>query len=130
MNILLKIVVLTFVYITLSSFIKTYRPEFVFILRFTAVIIVVFFSIEYLIDFVESSLMLLSYFKIDSLHISLFIKIVGVAILTDIVSDNLKDNGETALSNTVILISKFIILYMTLPILNGIIIFCMKFIDL
>ena len=130
MNILLKIVILTFVYIILSSFIKAYRPEFVFLLRFTAVIIVVFFSIEYLIDFVESSLMLLSYFKIDSLHISLFIKIVGVAILTDIVSDNLKDNGETALSNTVILISKFIILYMTLPILNGIIIFCMKFIDL
>ena len=45
-------------------------------------------------------------------------------------TDNLKDIGENSLSNIVILISKFIILYMTIPILNGVIIFCMKFIDL
>jgi stage III sporulation protein AD len=73
--------------------------------------------------------MLFSSFEIDTLHISLLIKIVGVAILTDIISDNLKDNGETALSNTVVLLSKFIILYMTFPVLNGIIVFCIKFIN-
>lgn len=130
MNILLKIAIVTFVYIILASVLKTYKPEFVFLLRIVTSILVVLFSIDYLAEFVDASLTLLSSFEIDSLHISLLFKIIGVAILSDIISDNLKDNGETALSNIVILLSKFIILYMTFPILNGIIIFCLKFIDL
>ena len=130
MNILFKISVLIFVYIILSSVIKTYRPELVFLLRLTTIIIIVILSIDYLNEIINKSLIIFSLFDIDSLHISLLIKIVGVAILSDIISDNLKDNGETALSNTVVLISKLIILFMTFPVLNGIIIFCLKFIDL
>lgn len=130
MNILVKIAIVTFVYVISSSIIKTYRPEYVFLLRFVTILIIVFCSIDYLTEFVNSSLILFSSFEIESSHISLLIKIIGVAILSDIISDNLKDNGEIALSNTVILISKVIILYMTIPIFNGIIIFCLKFIDL
>lgn len=130
MNILFKIAIVTVVYVISASVIKTHRPEYVFLLRLVAVFIIIFYSIDYLTEFISSCLALLSSFEIDSLHISLLIKIIGVAILTDIISDNLKDNGEIALSNTVILVSKFIILYMTLPIFNGIIIFCLKFIDL
>ncbi len=130
MNILFKIAIVTVVYVISASVIKTHRPEYVFLLRLVAVFIIIFYSIDYLTDFINSCLALLSSFEIDSLHISLLIKIIGVAILTDIISDNLKDNGEIALSNTVILFSKFIILYMTIPIFNGIIIFCLKFIDL
>ncbi len=130
MNILFKIAIVTVVYVISASVIKTHRPEYVFLLRLVAVFIIIFYSIDYLTEFISSCLALLSSFEIDSLHISLLIKIIGVAILTDIISDNLKDNGEIALSNTVILFSKFIILYMTIPIFNGIIIFCLKFIDL
>lgn len=130
MNILIKIAIVTVIYVISASVIKTHRPEYTFLLRLVAIIIIIFYSIDYLTEFFSSCLALLSSFEIDSLHISLLIKIIGVAILTDIISDNLKDNGEIALSNTVILVSKFIILYMTLPIFNGIIIFCLKFIDL
>ena len=99
-------------------------------LRFSTIIIIVFCSVEYIIQFLNSCLALLSVFDINSSHISLLIKVVAIAILTDIVSDNLKDSGDVALSNTVILLSKFLILYMTIPIFNGIIIFCLKFVDL
>ncbi len=130
MNILFKIAIVTVVYVISASVIKTYRPEYVFLLRLIAIFIIIFYSIDYLTEFISSCLVLLSSFDIESSHISLLIKIIGIAILTDIISDNLKDNGEIALSNTVILLSKFIILYMTIPIFNGIIIFCLKFIDL
>lgn len=130
MNILFKIAIVTVVYVISASVIKTYRPEYVFLLRLVAIFIIIFYSIDYLTEFINSCLALLSSFDIESSHISLLIKIIGIAILTDIISDNLKDNGEIALSNTVILLSKFIILYMTIPVFNGIIIFCLKFIDL
>lgn len=130
MNILVKVAIITVVYVISASVLKTYRPEYVFLLRFVAILVIIFYSIDYLTEFVNSCLALLSSFEIESSHISLLVKIIGVAILSDIISDNLKDNGEVALSNTVILLSKFIILYMTIPIFNGIIVFCLKFIDL
>lgn len=130
MNILFKVAIITVLYVVSSSILKTYRPEYVFLLRFVTILIIIIYSINYITQFVESCLELLSLFEIDSSHISLLIKIIGIAILTDIVSDNLKDNGELALSNTVILLSKFLILYMTIPVFNGIIIFCLKFVDL
>lgn len=130
MNIIVKIAVLIFTYIIFSSILKSYRPEYIFLLRIATVLLILIFSVDYLTEFITSYLTIFSIFNIDSAHISLLIKVVGIAILSDVISDNLKDTGEQSLSNIVILVSKFIILFLTLPILNGIIIFCMKFIDL
>ena len=130
MNIIVKIAVLIFTYIIFSLILKSYRPEYIFLLRIATVLLILIFSVEYLTEFITSYFTIFSIFNIDSAHISLLIKVVGIAILSDIISDNLKDTGEHSLSNIVILVSKFIILFLTLPIFNGIIIFCMKFIDL
>lgn len=130
MNIIVKIAVLIFTYIIFSSILKSYRPEYIFLLRIATVLLILIFSVDYFTEFITSYLTIFSIFNIDSAHISLLIKVVGIAILSDIISDNLKDTGEHSLSNIVILVSKFIILFLTLPIFNGIIIFCMKFIDL
>lgn len=130
MNIIVKIAVLIFTYIIFSSILKSYRPEYIFLLRIATVLLILIFSVDYLTEFITSYFTIFSIFNIDSAHISLLIKVVGIAILSDIISDNLKDTGEQSLSNIVILVSKFIILFLTLPIFNGIIIFCMKFIDL
>ena len=130
MNIIVKIAVLIFTYIIFSSILKSYRPEYIFLLRIATVLLILIFSVDYLTEFITSYLTIFSIFNIDSAHISLLIKVVGIAILSDVISDNLKDTGEQSLSNIVILVSKFIILFLTLPILNGIIVFCMKFIDL
>lgn len=129
MNIIVKIAVLIFTYIIFSSILKSYRPEYIFLLRIATVLLILIFSVDYLTEFITSYLTIFSIFNIDSAHISLLIKVVGIAILSDVISDNLKDTGEHSLSNIVILVSKFIILFLTLPIFNGIIIFCMKFID-
>ena len=129
MNIIIKTSFIIVIYVIFSSILKTYRPEYVFILRISTILFVVYFVIDYLSDFIDSFLSLFSSFEIDSLHINLLIKVVGISILTEIISDNLTDNGESALANTVILISKFMILYMSLPVLNGIIIFCLKLIE-
>lgn len=129
MNILLKITILSLVFVLLSVLLKNYRPEYVFLLRIFAITAIIYFALEYVEKFINSFSSVFSSFNIDSSHISLLIKIVGIAIITDLISDILIDNGEIAMANTVTIFSKFIVLYLTFPVLNGILAFCLKFIE-
>lgn len=129
MSILFKITVLSLVFILLSVLLKNYRPEYVFLLRVFGITIIIYYALEYIEKFINSFSSVFNDFNIDSSHISLLIKIVGIAIITDFISDILIDNGETAMANTVTIFSKFIVLYLTFPVLNGIIVFCLKFIE-
>ena len=54
---------------------------------------------------------------------------VGISIVTDFICDTLKDNGEASLAGVVSISAKFMILYMTLPMLNGLIIFCLQLVE-
>lgn len=128
MNILLKITILSLVFVLLSILLKNYRPEYVFLLRIFAITAIIYFALEYVEKFINSFSSVFSSFNIDSSHISLLIKIVGIAIITDFISDILIDNGEIAMANTITIFSKFIVLYLTFPVLNGILAFCLKFI--
>ena len=129
MSILFKITVLSLVFILLSVLLKNYRPEYVFLLRVFGITIIIYYALEYLERFINSFSSVFNNFNIDSSHISLLIKIVGIAIITDFISNILIDNGETAMANTVTIFSKFIVLYLTFPVLSGIIAFCLKFIE-
>ncbi|MBR2953611.1 MAG: hypothetical protein IKC45_04420 [Clostridia bacterium] len=129
MNILLKITILSLVFVLLSLLLKNYRPEYVFLLRIFAITAIIYFALEYVEEFINSFSSVFSSFNIDSSHISLLIKIVGIAIITDFISDILIDNGEIAMANTITIFSKFIVLYLTFPVLNGILAFCLKFIE-
>ncbi len=129
MNIILKITILSLVFVLLSVLLKNYRPEYVFLLRIFAISAIIYFALEYVEKFISSFSSVFNNFNIDSSHISLLIKIVGIAIITDFISDILIDNGEIAMANTVTIFSKFIVLYLTFPVLNGILAFCLKFIE-
>lgn len=129
MIILLKITILSLVFVLLSVLLKNYRPEYVFLLRIFAITAIIYIALEYVEKFINSFSSVLSDFNIDSSYISLLIKIVGIAIITDFISDILIDNGENAIANTVTIFSKFIVLCLTFPVLNGILAFCLKFIE-
>ena len=129
MSILLKIVVLTLVFILTSIFLKSYRPEYCFLLRIFSITTIIYFALDYIEKFLNSFSSIFNTFDIDSSHISLLIKIVGISIMTDFVSDILVDNGENAMANIVTIFSKFVVLFLTFPILNGIVAFCLKFVE-
>ena len=129
MNILLRIAILSLVFVLLSLLLKNYRPEYAFLLRIFAITAIIYFTLEYVEKFINSFSSVFSNFNIDSSHILLLIKIVGIAIITDFISDILTDNGEIAMANTVIIFSKFMVLFLTFPVLNGILAFCLKFIE-
>lgn len=129
MSVLIKIVAISFVYVCLSSILKNQRPEYVFLLRICTVIFVFLFIVNDIADFITNTLSVFSAFNINSAHISLLLKVVGISIVTDFVCDTLKDSGENSLSSVVSVSSKFMILYMSLPLINGLIIFCLQLVE-
>ena len=130
MSIIFKICGLLLLYVFISIVIRKYQPEYVFILRFFIITFILFISLDYIEDFISSIIETFNLFIIDSSHISLMIKVIGISILTDFISDTLYDNGETALSNIITILARIIIIILSLPVLNGVIAFCLKLIEL
>ena len=129
MNIIVKIGVISLVYIISALLLKSYRPEFVFLLRIFCLILVISLVSDYISSFISELLAIFSVFNIESVHISLLFKVVAITIISDLISDSLNDVGESSVSNIVLLISKFIVLFLTMPLINSLIIFCLKLID-
>lgn len=129
MSILFKIAAVAFLYVCFSTILKSNRSEYVFLVRICAVVLIFLFIVEDIADFITNILSAFSAFNISSAHISLLLKVVGISLVTDFVCDSLKDSGESSLSSVVSISSKFMILYMSLPMLNGLIIFCLQLVE-
>ena len=129
MNIIVKIGVISLVYIISALLLKSYRPEFIFLLRIFCLILVISLVSYYISSFISELLAIFTVFNIESVHISLLFKVVAITIISDLISDSLNDVGESSVSNIVLLISKFIVLFLTMPLINSLIIFCLKLID-
>lgn len=129
MNIIVRIGVISLVYIISALLLKSYRPEFVFLLRIFCLILVISLVSDYISSFISELLAIFTVFNIESVHISLLFKVVVITIISDLISDSLNDVGESSVSNIVLLISKFIVLFLTMPLINSLIIFCLKLID-
>ncbi len=129
MNTLIKISALAIVFLIFSVILKAYRPEYVFLMRIFAAVMIFSLMLGDIAEFISNILAAFSVFSIDSAHIKLLLKVTGIAILTDFICDTLRDNGDNSLAGVVSVSAKFVILYMSLPIINALIIFCLQFIQ-
>lgn len=129
MNLLVKISAIAVTYLCFSVILKSSRPEYVFLMRIFAVILIFSLMLGDIAEFISEVLTAFSVFSIDSAHIELLLKVSGIAIVTDFVCDTLKDNGDNSLAGVVAVSAKFLILYLSLPIINSLLIFCFKFIE-
>lgn len=129
MNIFLKIGFVALIYLCFSVILKSYRPEYVLLMRIFAVVLIFSLLIDDISTFISNVLSIFSVFNIKSEHIKLLLKVTGVGIVTDFIYDTLIDAGEKSLAGIVSMSSKFLIIILSLPILNGLIIFCMKFVE-
>ncbi len=129
MSILFKIAAVAFVYVCFSTILKSQRPEYVFLTRIGAVVLIFLLIVDDIAEFIINIIAAFSAFNISSAHISLLLKVVGISIVTDFVCDSLKDSGESSLASMVSISAKFMILYLSLPLLNGLIIFCLQLVE-
>ncbi len=129
MSIIIKISIISFVYVLSSILLKTYRPEYLFLIRIVVVIILFYIVTDYVSTFIDEISSIFEIFNINTLHVNLLIKVVGITIVTDFITDTLNDCGESSISNVITIVSKFMVLYLTLPLINGLILFCLKIIE-
>lgn len=129
MSTFLKIGIIALIYLFVSVILKSYRPEYVFLMRVFAVVLVFATLVDDIARFISNILSIFTVFNIESEHINLLLKITGIAIITDFICDTLIDSGEKSLAGVVAISSKFLIMFLSLPILNGLILFCIKFVE-
>ena len=129
MSIFLKIGIIALIYLFISVILKSYRPEYVFLMRVFAVVLVFATLVDDIARFISNILSIFTVFNIESEYINLLLKITGIAIITDFICDTLIDSGEKSLAGVVAISSKFLIMFLSLPILNGLILFCIKFVE-
>lgn len=129
MNIVIKIGLIALVYIFLSVVLKPYRTEYIFLLRICSVALIFVFIADDISEFIGKILTVFTIFNIEPVHVKLLTKVVGITIITDFVCDNLIDQGEKTIADVVAVSSKFIILLLAMPMLNGLIVFCLKFVE-
>lgn len=129
MSTFLKIGIIALIYLFISVILKSYRPEYVFLMRVFAVVLVFATLVDDIARFISNILSIFTVFNIESEYINLLLKITGIAIITDFICDTLIDSGEKSLAGVVAISSKFLIMFLSLPILNGLILFCIKFVE-
>lgn len=129
MNIVIKIGLIALVYILLSVVLKPYRSEYIFLLRICSVALIFVFIADDISEFIGKILTVFTIFNIEPVYVKLLTKVVGITIITDFVCDNLIDQGEKTIADVVAVSSKFIILLLAMPMLNGLIVFCLKFVE-
>lgn len=129
MSVFLKVGAVAFVYVCFSVILKTYRPEYVFLMRICTIILIFGLLTDDLTGFISNILSVFSVLNIETEHINLLLKVTGIAVVTDFICDTLTDSGEKSLAGVVSVTSKFLIIYLALPVLNSLILFCLKFVE-
>lgn len=129
MNIVIKISLIALTYLLLSVVLKPYRPEYMFLLRICSVALIFVFIADDVSELVTNIITVFSVFNIEPVHIELLIKVIGITIITDFICDNLIDQGEKTIADVVAVSSKILILFLAMPMLNSLIVFCLKFVE-
>ena len=124
MTIILKLSAVTVVYLLLSSMLKEYRNEYVLLLRYSVSIIIIIVVADAVDDFIRNIFSIFDIFNIESAHISTLVKVAGISIVTDFIYDSLIDSGETSIARLVSFGSRLIIIGLSMPMLNSLIILC------
>ena len=124
MTVLVKIAAVTLNFICCAVFIRQYRPEYTMLLRFSAIIIIIFLLLDEAKPLLEEFNEIFNQFNISTDNLRLLLKVGLVAILSDFLIDTLKDSGDNSLAGIVAVASRIVIISLSLPVLKGIIMIC------
>lgn len=125
---MIKIFGLSLLSAALFSVIKKYSPEYSVIIEIGAVILVITFvypEIRNVIDFFYSSS---SYGGINNDYIKQIVRIVGVAVITQLCADICSDSGQSALAAEVEFAGKLLLTVFTVPVAKALLEIAIKMI--
>lgn len=112
-----KIIGIALVAVVLSVLIKEYRPEISVLISVSSVAVMFIVISPYLKTVMASFVNLSEQIGINVSYMIIVIKVIGVAYITQIVSEICRDAGENALGTKMEICGKIIITVMSLPII-------------
>lgn len=118
---IIKIVAIAIVCALLCAVLKQYKPEYAIVVQLTASVLILLLVASAMGDLINAIRELIDGSGIDTGYLTLLLKALGVAILTQLAADACRDSGETALSNKVELAGKVTILLLCLPLVKAMI---------
>ncbi len=118
---MIKIAGIVLITLILVIFLKDVKKEFAIIITIAAVILLFSIVAADFFEVVKRLSDLSSRVKNMQTYINLMIKILGISLLAQFLSDLCRDTGENALANQTEIVSKISILIMTLPLFETVI---------
>lgn len=118
---IIKIVAIAIVCALLCAVLKQYKPEYAIVVQLAASVLILLLVASAMGDLINAIRELINGSGIDTGYLTLLLKALGVAILTQLAADACRDSGETALSNKVELAGKVTILLLCLPLVKAMI---------
>lgn len=118
---IIKIVAIAIVCALLCAVLKQYKPEYAIVVQLAASVLILLLVASAMGDLINAIRELIDGSGIDTGYLTLLLKALGVAILTQLAADACRDSGETALSNKVELAGKVTILLLCLPLVKAMI---------
>ena len=112
-----KIIGIALVAVVLSVLIKEYRPEISILISVLSVAVMFIVISPYLKTVMVSFVNLSEQIGINISYMIIVIKVIGVAYITQIVSEICRDAGENALGTKMEICGKIMITVMSLPII-------------
>ena len=127
---IIKIIGVAFVTAISAILLKGTKPELSFAVTVTGVIVILLFIVDSLQDTVAIFKTIAQMTGIENGLIKILIKIVGVGYLTEFGAGILTDFGSAAVADKVVLGGKVIIVFMSLPVIEGLLKMIRGFLEL
>ncbi len=116
---ILQIVGIAIVCALLCAVLKQYRPEYASVVQIAACVLILLLIASSLSELVGAIRELIEGSGIHTGYLTLLLKALGIAILTQLAADACRDSGETALSHKVELAGTVTILLLCLPLVKA-----------
>ena len=101
------------------TLLKQYKPEFVLISEAAATVILFFMLGDSIRDAVASIDLFLAGTDISAEYISVLVKVLGIALVTQFTADMCRDSGNSAMASKVEFAGKVIITAASIPVIKG-----------
>ncbi|MCC8023396.1 MAG: stage III sporulation AC/AD family protein [Clostridiales bacterium] len=118
---ILQIGAVAVVSMLLSVLLKQYKREYAVALQIVTGVVIAFLIIAQLAGIINEVMDLTSSIGLNLSYVQLLVKVLGICIVTQFISDLCKDAGESALASQVELAGKVIIVALILPLMRSII---------
>ena len=115
----IKIIGIALVALIIIVLLKQYKPEYTIFISLLAGALIILLVIEKLTGIIYLLQSLANKASINSIFLSLLIKITGIAFLSEFAVSICKDSGEAAIANKIEIGTKIIIISMSIPIITS-----------